>query len=675
LVESLLSTNYVNHYIDLLGSGWVQVKYPMDCYGVEGFRYKMNEHIKPDQNGIWFTGRINTANLKESQRIWRLIDPRYAPFDWQLDFKSGYRWQESTWAKHLHYGHKPGVDIKVPWELARMQHLPVLAWAYRLFINNDYDKAQIYLREFRNQVLDFIANNPPRYGVNWLCTMDVGIRIANWLISYDLFRAFGVSFDTEFETVFKRSAYEHGKHCIKSLEYQPRLRSNHYLSDIAGILFAAAYLQRTNETDAWLAFAVQELINEMEFQFNPDGGNFEASTSYHRLSTEIMLYCAILCLSLPEEKRNALKNYRATCLKVTPKLKSYHEQRYDIDKPGLFPDWFWERLEKAAEFTLHITKPTGEVVQFGDNDSGRFLKIWPSYTKRTVKEAVALYYNLKEYDELALGEDYWDENILDHSHIIGVAGVLFQRSDFLAFIKEPNPEMEMVKAWLGSKAVSSYHSANKIVSYAAGQRIGQSGKNLAEILRQLAEEFGTPIKTAFALPKNSSPDGLQIYAYPDFGIYIYQSTGFFLAIRCGSLGQNGNGGHAHNDQLSIELNIDGVDIISDPGTYVYTPSLKLRNRFRSTAVHFTPQYGFKEQNQWWEGKIGLFSLKDQTRSECIYFGKDGFVGRHYGFGKPVTRGILLNNDSLQILDFGCPEIKEGYINQCKISNGYGRLMN
>jgi hypothetical protein len=519
----ILSENYMNHYVDLLGSGWVQVKYGMDCYGIEDIQYKMGITVKPDQNGKWLKNRINASNLKESQKIWRFVDPGYIPFDWQLDFKSGYRWRESTWAKHLHFGHKPGVDIKVPWELARMQHLPSLAWAYRLLIQNDYDEAQIYPREFRNQVLDFIANNPPRYGVNWFCTMDVGIRIVNWLISYDLFRAFGATFDTEFEMIFKRSVYEHGKHCIKNLEYHSHLRSNHYLSDIAGILFAAAYLPGTNETDAWLAFALQELINEMEFQFNPDGSNFEASTSYHRLSTEIMLYCAILCLSLPEEKRDALKNYRATCLKVIPKLKSYHEQRYDIDKPGLFPDWFWERLEKAAEFTLHITKPTGEVVQFGDNDSGRFLKIWPSYTKRTVKEAIALYRNLKGYRELAPEDDYWDENILDHSHIIGVAGILFQRSDFLNIIQEPNPEMEMVKAWLGSKTAPSYHSANLIASYANGRSIDKLGKNLAEIMEQLTREFGTPLKTVFTFSKNNSWDDLQTYAYPDFGMYIYQS--------------------------------------------------------------------------------------------------------------------------------------------------------
>ena len=38
---------------------------------------------------------------------------------------------------------------------------------------------------------------------------------------------------------------------------------------------------------------------------------------------------------------------------------------------------------------------------------------------------------------------------------------------------------------------------------------------------------------------------------------------------CLAVGQDGNGGHAHNDQLSIELNVDGEDWIADPGTYLY----------------------------------------------------------------------------------------------------------
>jgi hypothetical protein len=80
------------------------------------------------------------------------------------------------------------------------------------------------------------------------------------------------------------SIVTHGKHIIGHLEWDDALRGNHYLSNVVGLLFVAAYLPRTMEMDVWLALGVQELVNEVELQFHPDGANFEASTSYHRLS-------------------------------------------------------------------------------------------------------------------------------------------------------------------------------------------------------------------------------------------------------------------------------------------------------------------------------------------------------------------------------------------------------
>ena len=299
---SALSDNYLAHRFDLLGSGWVQVKHGMLCRGLEGYRFEMGKSVRIDREGGWLRGRINPANLIRSQRIWRLVDPTYAPIDWQLDFKSGYRWTEATWYLDIPYGHKLGVDIKVPWELARMQHLPQLAWACALAKDGQagFAPAQRYVGAFRNQVLDFIATNPPRFGANWRSSMDVGIRVANWLVTFDLFRASGTDFDVDFKSAFSHSVYEHGLHIVSNLEWNPELRGNHYLAHIVGLLFIAAYLPCTPETDAWLALAVQELVKEVGLQFNHDGTSFEASTCYHRLAAELVLYATALVFGLPD---------------------------------------------------------------------------------------------------------------------------------------------------------------------------------------------------------------------------------------------------------------------------------------------------------------------------------------------------------------------------------------
>ena len=71
-------------------------------------------------------------------------------------------------------------DIKVPWELSRSQHLPMLAAAHRL------TGEERYLDEIGAQLDSWIAANPVEFGPNWACTMDVAIRAANWVAALAL---------------------------------------------------------------------------------------------------------------------------------------------------------------------------------------------------------------------------------------------------------------------------------------------------------------------------------------------------------------------------------------------------------------------------------------------------------------------------------------------------------
>ncbi len=86
-------------------------------------------------------------------------------------------------------------------------------------------------------------------------------------------------------------------------------------------------------------------------------------------------------------------------------------------------------------------------------------------------------------------------------------------------------------------------------------------------------------------------------AFPNIGWYILRKDKNYMLVSCGPNGQNGNGGHSHNDKLSFELCVNGEDIIIDPGTYVYTPFPEWRNKFRSTSFHNTIVVDNKEQNR------------------------------------------------------------------------------
>ncbi len=620
---SSVSEAYISHCFNLLGSGWLRVRHAVVCKGTEGFRYEMAPGVQMDEGGDWLKQRINDANVTEAQQRWRLIQDDYSPIDWHLDFKSGFRWPENTWYLDIQHGHKPGVDIKVPWELARMQHLPQLALAYGLSKKQPgrCDSQDKHLREFRNQIVDFIATNPPRFGVNWRCPMDVGIRAVNWLVAYDLFQGFGGVFDDPFEKEFFRSIYQHGRHIVNNLEWNDSLRANHYLSNVASLLFIAAYLPCLPEVDTWLAFSIQELISEVEAQFHTEGSNFEASTSYHRLSTEVVVYATALILRLPKNKKASLEDYDQQAHRGVPKSKSAPIELYPLEGTKEFtpfPDWYIERLEKMAEFSMNITKPNGHIPQIGDNDSGRFLKLQPVFQTLKVAEAKAFYTNLKNYDEFPRDASFWEEDFLDHRHLVAAINGLFNRTDFAEFVGP---------GWIETGIVENLC---KGIRFPSRENPGNSWVGNKRF--------------------NESSDDIRCFSYPDFGLYVYRSKDLYLAVRCGSVGQNGNGGHSHNDQLSFELNIHGRDFIVDGGSFLYTPMPHIRNEFRSTRAHNTLFLQGFEQNSWEEGLGGLFCLKDKGRYGILNCNNRYFKGEFIRDSIRHVRSFELGNNHITIED-------------------------
>ena len=639
----------VAHRFDLLGSGWVNVRHGMVCRGVEGHRYNSGPAVQPDTRGNWLQGRINRTNLAESRRIWSLVDSTYVPIDWQLDFKSGYRWSEKVWHLDIAYTNGPGTDIKVPWELARFQHLPWLGLMQQQMLQRG-DTSPSCSRGFRNQILDFIANNPPGFGVNWRCTMDVAIRAANMLLAYDLFRMGGKAFDDEFEAVFVRSILEHGRHIVANLEWQEEVRNNHYLANITGLAFVSAYLPRSAETDAWLAFSTQELVREVAGQFNADGTNFEASVCYHRLSAEMVLFATALLSNLPHEKQEALVSYDRDMLRAgpKPKLDAAPVPMYSVAGSGRatpFPVWYWERLEKMAEFTMHMTRPDGLVAQFGDNDSGRFFKLGPAMQVFGLNEIVSRYINLSGHDPVC-AISCLDEVDLDHRNLVAGINAFFEREE-LADFSPSDIGAGLVSELAGGIQVASYHGtgtdpASKKIRVGTDEDWGSFLSRLS-----LLPKAGC-CTTVFPADGLDLHDGLELFGYPDFGAYVFRSTHLFLAVRCGSVGQGGLGGHAHLDQLTLELVIDGQTLVSDPGTYLYTPLPDRRNTYRSSRAHFVPHLPGREPG---DMSQNIFLLGGAVAGECLYFGPLGFAGRHYGFGEAIYRLVAIEKDRIVVHDF------------------------
>jgi hypothetical protein len=634
---SAITEHYLAHRFDLLGSGWTRVHHGIECRGVEGHRYD-----EPAAHNPPIANRINPANRPESSRLASLLEGEYTPIDWQIDFKSGFRWRENCWytdiAIHTNF---PGVDIKVPWELARCQHMPQLALAYGLANAGEpgFRNCIEYQREFRSQVIDFISNNPPRFGVNWSCAMDIGIRVANWLMAYDLFAAAGARFDGAFEAALSRSVYEHGMHIAGNLEWNDAFRSNHYLANLTGLLFAGAYLSPDAKTNGWIHIAAVEMLTEIPDQFTEDGANFEGSTCYHRLSAELVVYFTALLLSVLHRRLPLPWQVSATRRSGAP-------IRW-INEAHLFPHHITNIVERAAEFTMHATKKDGRVAQIGDNDSGRLFKLQPAFQVMPVQQARLRYDNLSNYDGLPADADYWLEVGLDHRHIVGAIGTLFGREDLTDFAGPFALDAATVRMLARERRFQSYRSATEPMR-GSTIRIATDDE-FTRIEDRLRQTRDTCIQRyRFSLGEALHSDSTSLFAYPEFGLYFIKARDLYLAIRCGPHGQAGIGGHNHNDQLSVELVANnGHAYALDPGTYLYTASPSRRNEYRSVAAHFAPRASDTEPCSLSQ----LFSLPDTTHATCLYFGSLGFIGTHKGYRYPVYRVVALERDHIEIRDY------------------------
>jgi len=622
-VLNALTENYLAHRFDLLGSGWVAVHYGMQARGLEGNVFDAQPAPTIDPDGMWVRQRVHQANAQAAARLWALVDAGYVPIDWQIDFRSGYRWNESAWSGDIDPARAPrGADIKLPWELARGQHLPLLALRYALR-PRDNDAGQGLWREFRNQVLDFSALNPPRFGVNWVCTMDVAIRVANWVLAYDLFCGAGAPFDSAFCEAFRQSVYEHACHVLRELEWHERFRANHYLADIAGLLFASTHLDFDPQVDVGLALALQELFDELLRQFDEDGAHFEASTAYHGLSAQIVVYATAMALAIPPDRLQAVAKVAGRRFANGARLRS---------GPSLTPDESGRsrlrlsqnvaaRLQQIGRFCLAIAREDGGVPQIGDNDSGQLFKM-PGHFEihdgsprqrrldlRPIADAVR-----------ALGLDPADR---------------------------ANGVNDGADPWLirylaaGTRIVAPRTSPRPI------RRLGHRG-DLDRTLQHIwSLPDGNQRKYRFGAPRPGLTEGLSGRAFAGFGLLVIRSPRLYLAIRCGRISDQLHGAHAHQDQLAIELWIDGAPIIADPGSYVYTPLPELRDRYRGVGAHFVPRL----LDTPLEGLgPGLFVLDDVTHARVLYFGEDGFAGMHVGFGSPVYRALLIQDDAICVFD-------------------------
>ena len=118
-------------------------------------------------------------------------------------------------------------------------------------------------------------------------------------------------------------------------------------------------------------------------------------------------------------------------------------------------------------------------------------------------------------------------------------------------------------------------------------------------------------------------------AFRDGGVFVLRGDRDHVFVDCGPIGLAGRGGHGHNDCLSFEATLDGIRLVRDSGSYVYTASPESRNQFRSTAFHSTPRVDGEEQNRIDPGL--LWTMTEDALPEVRAWTPDHFEGAHSGY--------------------------------------------
>lgn len=253
--------------------------------------------------------------------------------NWHRDPLSG-----STWPLDYHADiplwRNDGSDIRVLWELNRLGHLVTLGRAYAL------TKEEAFAAEFFAQVESWQQQNPVGRGANWSCAMEVALRAMNLLASFALFRL-SPNLNEERLLMLLRMFDQHGAHIRRNLEFSNVATSNHYLSDVVGLLWLGIMLPELSAAHEWRDWALAEMLREMDKQVLPDGADYEASTAYHCFVLELFLYSFILC----------------------------RENEIPI------ADEHWRKLYAMLEYLSTILRPDGFVPLVGDADGGQALPI------------------------------------------------------------------------------------------------------------------------------------------------------------------------------------------------------------------------------------------------------------------------------------------------------------
>jgi hypothetical protein len=255
------------------------------------------------------------------------------PIDWHLDPSSGTRAPRRHWSRIAYLDPATVGDYKLLWELNRHQHLVTLGQAYA------YSGDSRYARAFATQLSAWIAENPPRLGVNWASSLEVSYRAISWLWALQLF-AEAPELTDELLLSGLESLRRHATHVERYLStyYSP---NTHLTGEALGLLYLGTALPVFDAAQRWRSVGWDILREQLFRQVRPDGTYFEQALYYHRYTADIFHHALLLSDANAWPRDAAMR----------------------------------DRVERLDEFLVHAAHPDGTMPLVGDDDGGRLMRL------------------------------------------------------------------------------------------------------------------------------------------------------------------------------------------------------------------------------------------------------------------------------------------------------------
>ena len=250
------------------------------------------------------------------------------PVDWRLDPISGRHAPRVHWSRIDPLDSRMVGDSKVVWELNRHQWLARLGQAFRL--TGDQRPAELLSRHLR----DWLRDNPPGIGINWVSSLEVALRLIAWCWSLCLVRDSSALTGSLYAEVLA-GIEAHAAHIERYLSrtFSP---NTHLTGEALGLFYAGILFPGLPAAARWRRLGARTLVQQSELQILPDGVYFEQSTCYQRYTIEIYLHFMILA------------------------------RRGGLD----LPEQVGERVRRMLDFLLAVRRPDGSLPLIGDDDGG-----------------------------------------------------------------------------------------------------------------------------------------------------------------------------------------------------------------------------------------------------------------------------------------------------------------